>query len=89
MAGGTMIGYFREAAEMTAWARLASDSARAAYVSTGNILSLGYAMAMADVAASVVGEGVETPAYQIPPAAILTFPAAMSDRDGGDIRAAA
>lgn len=60
-----MIGYFRDAVELQAWADAQALRAREDYQRDGALVSLGYAMAMADIAGSVVDPRVEPPAYQL------------------------
>ena len=59
-----MIGYFRNFEAIRAWAHRRAEEANEDYQRTGNLVSLGYALALQDVARSEMGDGVEVPAYQ-------------------------
>lgn len=50
-----MIGYSQDAVGLQAWAQTRSDVARAEFVETGSLVTLGYSLAMADIAQFVVG----------------------------------
>ena len=56
-----MIGYFRTGSEMQQWAAAQAEQARVEFERTGSTVSLGYALAMSDVAASVVDSRVDVP----------------------------
>ena len=60
-----MFGTFRDVEELQSWAQAQSRRAREDYVATGTLISLGYALAMADIAASEIRSGSDAAAYQL------------------------
>lgn len=59
-----MIGFFQTFDDLQNWARGRARSLEDDYTQTGNLVSLGYALAMQDIARSEMGPSVEVPAYQ-------------------------
>jgi hypothetical protein len=59
-----MIGFFTSATQVPEWAAQRAEQLFADFIETGSLLSLGYAMAMEDVAHSVIDPDADIPAYQ-------------------------
>jgi len=78
-----MIGFFETFEDLQNWARGRAEALDAEHLRTGNLITLGYAMAMHDIVRSEMGAGVTVPAYQraceVEAADVIPFPVA-SDR---------
>ncbi|MDA1003917.1 MAG: hypothetical protein O3B31_11325 [Chloroflexi bacterium] len=59
-----MIGFFQTFEDLRNWARGRAQAYEDDYRRTGNMLSLGYAMAMRDIVRSEMGADIDVPAYQ-------------------------
>lgn len=71
-----MIGFFQTFEDLQNWARGRARTLEEDYTRTGNLVSLGYALAMQDIVRSEMGLDVEVPAYQ---RAIEVLPAEILD----------
>ena len=60
-----MIGSFSDSGELQGWASARARESRDDYASSGALVALGYALAMDDVAASLVRGQVVAPALQL------------------------
>lgn len=49
-----MIGHFTTTTELTEWARTRAAQAREAFERDGSLVNLGYALAMTDIAGSII-----------------------------------